>query len=294
MTALALPDGRTLDVSVSGPATGPVLLWQHGTPGAVTPFRLVQRAVETHGLRLVTWSRPGYGGSDRQPGRTVADVSDDVTAILEQVEADRCVTAGWSGGGPHALATGALLPDRVAGVLSIASIAPCGADGLDFMAGMGEQNIEEFGAALAGEQSVRELLEAEGASMANIRAADIVAGMSTLLPEVDQKVLAGDLGKDFGEDLAASFREAVRTGVDGWVDDDLAFTQPWGFDLDMLAVPVFVWQGDRDLMVPFAHGEWLASRIPGVSGHLLPGEGHLSISVGAMDRMLDELAATLR
>ena len=294
MTALALPDGRTLDVSVSGPATGPVLLWQHGTPGAVTQFRLVQRAVETHGLRLVTWSRPGYGGSDRQPGRTIADVSDDVTAILEQVEADRCVTAGWSGGGPHALATGALLPDRVAGVLSIASIAPYGADGLDFMAGMGEQNIEEFGAALAGEQSVRELLEAEGASMVNTRAADIVAGMSTLLPEVDQKVLAGDLGKDFGEDLAASFREAVRTGVDGWVDDDLAFTQPWGFDLDMLAVPVFVWQGDRDLMVPFAHGEWLASRIPGVSGHLLPGEGHLSISVGAMDRMLDELAATLR
>lgn len=293
MSALALSDGRTLDVVVSGPATGPLLLWQHGTPGAATPVRIVVRAAERLGLRTVSWSRPGYGASDRQRGRTVADVAGDVTAILDHLGADRCVTAGWSGGGPHALATGALLPERVAGVLAIASIAPYAADGLDFLAGMGEQNVAEFGAALDGETALRRLLDADAEHLADARAADVVAGLSTLLPDVDKAMFTGDVGADYGEDLAASFREALRDGVDGWLDDDLAFTRDWGFDLDQVGVPVFVWQGDLDLMVPFSHGEWLASRVPGVTAHLLPGEGHVSISVGGMEQMVEELAATL-
>jgi pimeloyl-ACP methyl ester carboxylesterase len=289
VSALDLPDGRTLELDVSGPSGGRVLLWHHGTPGASTPFRLLQRAAETHGLRLVTWSRPGYGGSTRSPGRSVADVAGAVTAVLDHLAAERCVTAGWSGGGPHALAAGALLPGRVAGVLSIASIAPYAADGLDFMAGMGEQNVEEFGRALRGEGALRPYLETESAPLREATASDIVGALSTLLPDVDREMLTDE----FGEDQAANFREALRTGVDGWLDDDLAFTQPWGFDLDRLDVPTFVWQGEEDLMVPFAHGEWLGSRIPGVTTHLMPGEGHLSISVGAMDRMLEELAGTL-
>lgn len=293
MTAVSMPDGRILDVIDAGPSEGHVLLWQHGTPGAATQFRLLQRTAVAHGLRPVTWSRPGYGGSERQLGRSIADVAGDVTAILGHLGEDRCVTAGWSGGGPHALATGALLPDRVAGVLCIASAAPYEAEGLDFLAGMGEQNIEEFGAALAGEQALRDLLEAEGASLGNAQAADIVAGMSTLLPEVDRAMLTGDLGEEFGEDLAANFREALRLGVDGWVDDDLAFTQDWGFDVASMDVPVFIWQGALDLMIPFGHGEWLASHVPGATAHLLHDEGHLSIGVGAMDRMLEELVTTL-
>lgn len=293
MTPLALPDGRTLDLAVSGPGAGDLLLFQHGTPGAVTPTRIVVAAAERLGLRTVTWSRPGYGCSDRQPGRAVADVAGDVGAILDHLGADRCVTAGWSGGGPHALATGALLPERVTGVLSISSIAPYGVEGLDFLGGMGEQNIDEFAAALDGETALRRALEAEAVGLAQAQAADVVAGMSTLLPGVDRAMFEGEIGAGFGEDLAASFREALRGGVDGWLDDDLAFTRPWGFDLDALAVPVFLWQGDLDLMVPFTHGAWLASRIPGVTAHLVPGEGHLSISVGAIDQMLAELASTL-
>lgn len=293
MTALALPDGRTLDIEISGPATGAPLLWHHGTPGAVTPNRFVARTAERLGLRLVTWSRPGYGGSDRMPGRTVADVVPDVTAILDHLDADRCVTAGWSGGGPHALATGALLPDRVAGVLSIASVAPYDAEGLDFLAGMGADNLEEFGAALAGEDRLRSFLDAAAPALAHADPADIVREMATLLPEVDKAILLGEPGTEMAEDLAASFDEAVRNGVDGWLDDDLAFIRHWGFGLDSLTVPVFLWQGDEDLMVPFAHGEWLGTRIPGVTAHLQPGEGHLSISVGAVDRMLEELAGTL-
>jgi pimeloyl-ACP methyl ester carboxylesterase len=91
--------------------------------------------------------------------------------------------------------------------------------------------------------------------------------------------------------MAASFREAVRVSVDGWLDDDLAFTRPWGFGLAEITVPTMIWQGSADLMVPFAHGQWLAAQLPGASVHLEEGEGHLSVGIGALDQMLDELVS---
>ena len=278
-----LPDGRRLDIRVSGPAGVP-LVFHHGTPGAATPVRAIEQAAHARGLRLVTASRPGYGDSSRQPGRTVADAADDTAAVLAAIGAERCLVAGWSGGGPHALACGARL-GAAAAVLVIAGVAPYGAAGLDWMAGMGTDNITEFSAALEGEGELRAYLQREGAPLANISADDIVSSLDTLLPDVDRAVLTGE----FGEDLAAGFREAVRVGVDGWLDDDLAFARPWGFSLDEISVPVMIWQGSADLMVPFAHGQWLASRLPGASVHLEEGEGHLSVGLGALDRMLDEL-----
>lgn len=219
----------------------------------------------------------------------MADVVPDLVAVLDHLGADVCVTAGWSGGGPHALATGALLPGRVAGVLSIAGVAPYGGEGLDFLAGMGEANLEEFGEALEGEAAHRPTLEAEALELGDTDAAGLIAGMGTLLPPVDREHLTDE----FGADLAANFKEGLRTGVDGWLDDDLAFTRPWGFDLSSITVPVAIWQGSEDLMVPFAHGQWLAEHIPGARAHLVQGEGHLSITVGALDEMLAELKATL-
>ena len=289
MTLLPTPDGRRLDVAVSGPADGVPLLFHHGTPGALVPVRVLERAAHARGLRLVTWSRPGYGRSTRQPGRRVADVASDAALLLQHLEARRCVVAGWSGGGPHALATAALLPDRVAGALSIAGVGPDAAADLDFLAGMGEQNVEEFGLARRGEPALRPYLDAEAAGLREADVAGLVEGLSTLLPEVDRAVLTDE----YGEDMVAGFREALRSGVDGWLDDDLAFVRPWGFELFALAVPVFVWQGDADLMVPFAHGQWLARHVPGARAHLERGEGHLSVAVGALDPMLDELVATL-
>ena len=106
-------------------------------------------------------------------------------------------------------------------------------------------------------------------------------------PDVDRAVLTGE----FAEDMAASFREAVRVGADGWLDDDLAFASPWGFGLEEISVPVMIWQGSADLMVPFSHGQWLASQLPAASAHLQQGEGHLSVGLGALDRMLDALVA---
>ncbi len=289
MGTLTLAGGRVLDYAVSGPARGPVLLFHHGTPGAVTPVRALERAAHARGLRLVTYSRAGYGGSERAPGRSVADVSADMAALLDELGADGCVTAGWSGGGPHVLATAALLTGRVHGALVIAGVAPYPADDLDWLAGMGPENVEEFGAALEGEAALRGHLEAEAPALRSADAAGLVTALGGLLPPVDQAVLTDE----YGEDLAAGMHEALRTGVEGWVDDDLAFVRPWGFALDTLAVPTFLWQGSEDLMVPFAHGQWLARHLPGVRAHLVPDEGHLSVGLGALDRMLDELAGTL-
>jgi pimeloyl-ACP methyl ester carboxylesterase len=289
VTTLGLPDGRRLDVEISGPDGGLPLVFHHGTPGSVRRFGVIERAAHERGLRLVTFSRPGYGDSTRLPGRSVADVAPDVAAVLDHLDAPRCLVAGWSGGGPHALATAALLPDRVAGALVIAGVAPWDADGLDFLAGMGEQNIDEFGLAVQGEAAIRSRLEAEAAALRSATVADLVKGLDTLLPDIDRAVLTDE----YGADLTANFAEALRTGVDGWLDDDLAFVRPWGFSVADIAVPTFVWQGSADLMVPFTHGQWLAGHIPGVTAHLETGEGHLSIGVGAMGPMLDELV-TLR
>ncbi len=288
MTSITLPDGRSLDYTDAG-GDGPVLLFHHGTPGSGHPFGSMLRAAEQHGLRFVTYSRAGYGGSTRNPGRSVADVVPDMTALLDALGADRCVTAGWSGGGPHALATGALLAERVAGVLSIAGVAPYDADGLEFLAGMGEQNVDEFGAALAGEPVLRPSLEADRVQLADTDAAGVIEGMATLLPQVDRDHLTDE----FGADLAANIGGGIRDGVDGWLDDDLAFTRPWGFDVGAFTVPVAIWQGSEDLMVPFAHGEWLAAHVQGARAHLVPGEGHLSVGVGALDQMFGDLRATL-
>jgi pimeloyl-ACP methyl ester carboxylesterase len=289
MSLIDLPDGRKLDIYVSGPDDGVPLVFHHGTPGAVPPGQMMERPAHERGLRLVTYSRAGYGNSTRRRGRAVVDVVDDVAAILDHADAPRCVVAGWSGGGPHALACGARLVDRVAGVLCIAGIGPYPMDGVDFMAGMGEQNIEEFGLALEGEDALRPNHEGQAAALREVTPAGIIEELSTLLPPQDRAVLTDE----FGDYLAAQFHEALRVSVDGWLDDDLAFCKPWGFELDEIKVPTFLWQGSEDLMVPFAHGEWLADRIPGVTAHLEQGEGHLSVAIGAMDRMVDELVGTL-
>ncbi len=288
MSLITLRDGRDLELEVNGPDGGPVLLFCHGTPAASGQFGLHARAAAQRGLRFVTWSRPGYGASTRRAGRSVADDVDDAAAVLDHLGADTCLVAGWSGGGPHALAAGALLPARVRGVVCIAGVAPYDAEGLDFLAGMGEDNIEEFGEALKGEAPLRAWLDRVRPGLVDVTADDVVASLDTLLAPVDEGVLDGELA----EYLASGFRQAVSVSVAGWLDDDLAFTKPWGFDPAAITVPTYLWQGGEDLMVPFAHGEWLASRIPGVAAHLEPAEGHLSIATRAVDRMFDELAAS--
>lgn len=279
-----LVDGRLLEVQLSGPAGGMPLVYHHGTPGAATPIRRVERAVHERGLRLLTISRPGYGASDRLAGRRVVDVCQDVSAVLDELGVEQCLVAGWSGGGPHALACAARLKQAI-GAVAIASVAPAEAAGLDWLEGMGESNVAEFNASRAGEASLRGYLEMLAPMMRAITPEGLELAMSSLLPPEDRVVLTSE----FAQDIATSFHDALRVGVDGWLDDDLAFDMPWGFSLDEISIPTSIWQGSADLMVPFAHGAWLSTALPQAKAHLVVGEGHFSIGVGALDQMLDEL-----
>jgi pimeloyl-ACP methyl ester carboxylesterase len=284
---LTLSDGRQLAYAVSGPDGGVPVLYHHGTPGCLLQSRGMQRACAERGLRLLTYTRAGAEGSTRNPGRTVADVVPDMSELLDHLEAPRAIVIGKSGGGPHALATAAGLPDRVVGVASVAGVMPSGSEG--FLDGMGESNIEEFGLAVEGEAALRPWIEREAAAMREADASEMVAQLETILPEIDRGVL---VDPTVGVDLVEGLRGGVQV-VDGWVDDDLAFTRDWGFALDDLRVPVSVWQGSADLMVPFHHGRWLAANIPGARAHLEQGEGHFSIAVARMGDVIDELAARL-
>jgi pimeloyl-ACP methyl ester carboxylesterase len=285
--AVGLAGGRSLEVSVSGPQQATPLVFHHGTPSERTQYPPFAKAAAARGLRLVTYSRPGYGGSSRQPGRVIADCAADTLVIVEQLGAGRFYTAGWSGGGPHALACAALLPDRVLSCATIAGVGPFGAAGLNFLEGMGRDNQEEFGAALAGPSELQDYLERQTQVLAGVTGEQVAAALGDLVSLVDVGALAGD----FAAYLATTFRQAVSTGIWGWFDDDLAFTRPWGFDLDEVGVPVVVWQGGQDRMVPFAHGQWLATQVPGARPRLLPDEGHLSIGVASFGKILDDLLA---
>lgn len=285
LRVITTPDGRRLETYVSGPEDGTVFVYHTGTPSGGPLFEQMVSAGVDRGLRVVTWSRPGYAGSTRLPGRSVGQVADDVATVLDALGAERCYVAGESGGGPHTLATAALLPGRVIGAATIASVAPYRADGLDWLAGMGAENIEEFGAALDGPSALEAFLNRFAGSLASITPADVADSLGDLIPEVDRASLTGD----FAASVAASLRASVSSGIWGWFDDDIAFVTPWGFDLASIRVPVTVWQGKQDRMVPYPHGEWLAAHIPGAQLRLEPELGHLSLEVEAFPRVLDEL-----
>src|SRR5437763_3912203 len=153
------PDGRSLEVAVAGPEDGELLLLHTGTPGGGVLYEPSTAKAAERGLREATYSRPGYGGSDRNEGRTVADCVADAAAIGDALGAERFYTLGGSGGGPHALACAALLPDRIACAVSVAGVAPFEADGLDWTAGMGQENLDEFAAAREGGATLVEFLE---------------------------------------------------------------------------------------------------------------------------------------
>ena len=280
------PDGRILDVLVCGPEDGLALVFHTGTPSGLVESGPVAGAATARGLRTVLYTRPGYGNSTPQPGRLVADAAADVDAILARLRIDEFVTVGWSGGGPHALACAALLPVRCLAAVTIAGVAPSDSPGLDWLAGMGEENVEEFSAATAGEADLTRFLDQVAPAVRGISAADLADALGGLVSDADKAVLTGE----FAEYLAASFRAALATGIDGWRDDDLAFTKDWGLSLDALghATPVAIWQGDQDRMVPSAHGEWLAANIPRARARLRPGQGHLSL-VTELGPILDDL-----
>jgi pimeloyl-ACP methyl ester carboxylesterase len=271
-------DGRVLQVHDDG-ETGdgrvPLVL-HHGTPQSGLLLDAQRADARERGLRLVGFDRPGYGGSDRRPGRRVADVADDVATIADALEFDRFLTCGASGGGPHALATAALLPDRFAAVASVAGVAPYDAQGLDWAAGMGGDNVEEFALARRGAADLVPFLEQARAMALGSSAETLAEGLATLLPPPDLEALRGGLGDWLHDSMA----EGLAPGYDGWLDDDLAFVQHWGFALDDVRVPVLVVGGGQDLMVPVSHAHWLTEHLPGAEQDVDPDAGHVSLLHG--------------
>ena len=283
--ALALPDGRRLEGWASESTSPAAVLMHVGTPGAGVPWAPWVAAATERGLRYVTYSRPGYAGSSRQPGRAVGDCAGDVAAIADELRLDSLRVVGWSGGGPHALACAALLPGLVVSAATIAGVAPWPADGLDWLEGMADENLGEFGAALEGPAALEPLIREAAASL-DPTAETIAAALGGLVTPVDRRALDGPLA----EHLASLMAAALSTGIWGWHDDDLAFTQDWGFSIDDVMAPVTVWQGRQDAMVPFAHGEWLGRRVPNARSMLLVDEGHLSL-VLRFDEIVEDIVS---
>jgi pimeloyl-ACP methyl ester carboxylesterase len=287
---LVLPDGRTLEYLTGGDPDGFAFVYHSGTPSAAVHDPLFWSAAQRAGLHLVTYSRPGYGAStprplpDAWPVPVVVD-SDDAAALLDHLGMDDFVTLGWSGGGPRALACAATMPDRCRAAATLAGVAPVDAAGPDWSAGMGEENVRDFEAARAGRESYGPIAVEQAAELASVTADDIVAAFGGLVDEVDAAALSDEMGAV----VAASFNHAVAQGPGGMIEDTLQMVQPWGFELAGITVPVAVWQGRRDKMVPFEHGRWLAQEIPGARAHLFDDEGHISLAA-----RIDEILADLR
>ena len=279
-------DGRVSEVFQYATGSDSLhLAYWHGTPGAGLVPSSVLAAAADHDLPVIALSRAGYGGSTRRAGRSVADAATDLGRVLEALEVDNVVVAGWSGGGAHTLASAALLPGRVRAAAVIAGTAPVSALGAAWTEGMGEANIEEFALAQFDERGLWDFCERDAAALVQATGLEIVEAMASLLSPADVSAFTPEVG----DELIAMMRDGLRGSVDGWVDDDFALLREWGFDLGYIDVPVSVWFGDADLMVPPTHGQWLADNVSGARVHHEPEEGHVSLLVGRADAIVADL-----
>jgi pimeloyl-ACP methyl ester carboxylesterase len=273
MQTVAAADGRALHLHEAGDPQGFPVLVHHGTPSSGLLYERHAALAREQGVRLLGYDRPGYGGSTRAAGRRIADCAADVTAIADALGLGRYATWGISGGGPHALACAALCDERLVAVASLAAVAPYEAEGLDWLAGMGEENHVELGKMLAGEDELRAYCRDSLTKMLRAGPEELVAAMATLLGPADRAVLTGALA----EALLDSTRHGAKPGADGWVDDDFAFLHPWGFGLGTIDRPVLLLHGEDDRFVPTAHAHWLAQRLPGAEVRIDPDDGHLTL-----------------
>jgi pimeloyl-ACP methyl ester carboxylesterase len=270
--AIRTPDGRTLAVEDYGDPAGRPVLVHMGTPNSRRLYGPNVRDAAARGLRLISYDRPGYGGSTPLPGRTVADCAGDVRAICAELGIGRLAMWGISGGGPHLLACAALLPDLVAAAASLASPAPYGSEGLDYFAGMGQDNVDDIRLSLTDEAAFRAKSAKDREELLATPPEAMTKALESLLTPTDAAVLSGELA-DY---LTSSARDGLAPGSQGWIDDS-CMERPWGFDLADIAVPVLLLHGRQDMFVPFGHGEWLAAHIPGVEARLSDDDGHLTL-----------------
>jgi pimeloyl-ACP methyl ester carboxylesterase len=280
------PDGRTIEVLLGGDPNGFPVLYHGGSPSAVADYEPTDAAFRDLRLRYISYSRPGYGESTPRPAAgSYGDDVEESRIVLDHLGVGDFLAAGWSGGGPRALACAALLPDRCLAAASVAGVAPYHAEGLDWFAGMAEENHEEYHAAEQGRETYERFVADNMLGLLAASPDQVAEGMGGLVTPVDKAVLTDD----FADWMSRMFNHAGAQGVVGVRDDGLAAVTPWGFDVASIRVPVAIWQGREDAMVPFAHGEWLAAHVPGAEAHLLDDEGHLTLVT-----KLDEIMADLK
>ena len=266
-------DGLTLRIQEGGDLSGFPVLVHHGTPASRLMLDLWLEDAARRGIRLISHDRPGYGGSDPRPGRKLSDEAADAAAIADSLGFEHFATWGVSGGGGPALACAALLPERVTAAACLAGLNPYEERGDEITEGMGEDNIQEYGAALEGEASLRPLLEKEAAEMIGAGREGLAETMESILTGVDKAAASGPLF-DYLFDWT---RLGLDGGIEGWLEDDISHVSPWGFDVRDIKVPVLIVQGRQDLMVPMSHAEWFVDNIPGAEAWLSEEEGHLTL-----------------
>ncbi len=276
------PDGRSLEVGTLGEPTGRTVLFHHGTPGSANLVKMFAPLAEDGSVFVVTTSRAGYGKSSRVEGRDVASVVADARAALDSLGRDEYVVVGWSGGGPHALACAALDTPRCRAAWCLASVVPTNLD-FDWTEGMGPENVEEFALAKKGGPEYEAMMATYGEAFATATKDNVVELFGGLLSAPDREVFAP-------EDRRVAFVDSLHQGFEfgwrGFFDDDQAMMKEWGFEPTTITVPVAVWFGDQDLMVPRTHGEWLAANVPTASRHFFPGDGHVSLVQNHQDELL--------
>ena len=273
MPQFKLKDGRELEILDNGINSESAIIFHHGTPDHASTWSDWLEAAAQAGVRALSYSRAGYGTSDRNPGRKVISINTDIAQLLDAKNITKFVSIGQSGGGPHSLAT--TCEPRNVGAISLAGVGAFGVDDLDFLEGMGQENHEEFGASIKGEATIEKWMDENAGAFKSVTGGQIIEAFGGLLGDADKAALT----EGAAEQMAASTRSALAVSFDGWIDDDLAFVEPWGFDLAAITKPVYLWQGDDDFMVPHAHAYWLEKHIPTAQLTFVPGEGHISLGI---------------
>jgi pimeloyl-ACP methyl ester carboxylesterase len=263
------PDGRQLSTQAYGDPDGKPVFLLHGTPGSRLGPHPRGAVLHRLGIQLIAFDRPGYGESDRHEGRRVADAAADVLTIADAYGLEKFAVVGRSGGGPHALACAALLPNRLTRAAVLVGLAPRGADGLDWYDGMTESNILEHTAAAEGYEGVAALTEA-AADAVRADPASLLASLQPDMPDSDRRVVAD---RGIRSMLLETYAEALRASSHGC------------FDPATITVPVLLWHGAIDNLSPVSHARWLADRIPNAAVVVQAGAAHF----GALDVLPDIL-----
>jgi pimeloyl-ACP methyl ester carboxylesterase len=287
---LELSDGRTLGFSDYGrPDAVPVMLF-HGTPGSRVYGLDGDHMLGEFGVRVVCPERPGYGLSDLAPGRAIHEWAADVKELADHLGLGRFHVAGESGGGPYALACAIQMPDRVSSATLIGSACPPEALRLTKDMALGNR-LGFFFARHA--PLVTKILSASFARAVEKHPDKVMDGLMSQLCEWDRRTVeeGGDRTRDM---LVLHFEEAFRQGAGGHYTDTLLVSRPWGLDFRKTTIPVFMWHGESDALVPIGPARAFARMIPGCESHLLAGAGHLLLESEQLKREIVARLLTVR